>query len=60
MKYFCKEKNINKGIVIEIKAPVVKISQFSPLDPKSSLSLAPGQETLNQLADHSRPIKIEE
>ena len=28
------------GKVIDIKAPVVKISQFSPLDPNSSFSFA--------------------
>ena len=40
MKYLCSAKKINKGTVIETKAPVVKISQFSPLDPSNSFNLA--------------------
>ena len=40
IKKRCKEKKINKGTVMDIKAPVVKISQFSPLEPNSSLSFA--------------------
>ena len=31
---------IINGTIIETKAPVVNISQFSPLDPNNSLSLA--------------------
>ena len=30
IKKRCKEKKINKGTVMDINAPVVKISQFSP------------------------------
>ena len=30
IKNRCREKKINNGTVIDIKAPVVKISQFSP------------------------------
>ena len=40
IKYLCNEKNINRGIIIEINAPVVNISQFSPLEPNNSLNFA--------------------
>ena len=40
MKYLCRAKNINRGTVIETNAPVVKISQFSPLEPNNSFNLA--------------------
>ena len=53
----CKEKNINRGIVIEIKAPVVKISQFSPLDPKSSLSFALKIISLGTWSRNTKPTR---
>ena len=40
IKYLCNAKNMNNGTVMDTKAPVVKISQFSPLEPSNSFNLA--------------------
>ena len=50
-----KEKNINKGTVIDIKAPVVNISQFSPREPNNSLSFAVRIISLGCLSKNTSP-----
>ena len=35
-KYRCRVKNTSRGIIIEMKALLVKISQLSPREPNSS------------------------
>ena len=55
IKKRCKEKKMNKGTVMDIKAPVVKISQFSPLDPNNSLSFAVKIISLGCLSKKTRP-----
>ena len=40
IKKRCKEKKINKGTVMDINAPVVKISQFSTQETNKSFSFA--------------------
>ena len=55
IKKRCKEKKINKGTVIDINAPVVKISQFSPYEPNNSFSFAVKIISLGCLSKKTRP-----
>ena len=55
IKKRCKEKKMNKGTVIDMKAPVVKISQFSPLDPNNSFSFAVKMISLGCLSKKTSP-----
>ena len=51
----CKEKKMNNGTVMDINAPVVKISQFSPLDPNNSFNLAVKMISLGCLSKKTNP-----
>ena len=55
IKKRCKEKKINKGTVMDINAPVVKISQFSPYEPNNSFSFAVKIISLGCLSKNTNP-----